>query len=112
MGDLVLVINNPIIMSGVHKDVPVVIDIEDKITALSELFTNENRIKCIFRGMKNMIGEISNMASSYHNKITNSEARKQEYESYIDLLSVCNGRLFAVVKPCERLTSGVVLCGC
>ena len=37
---------------------------------------------------------------------------RQEYESYIDLLSVCNCRLFAVVKPCERLTSGVVLYGC
>lgn len=100
-GDIVLVTDNQIMMSGVHRDIPVVIDIEDKITALSEFYTKDNTVKCIMRGMKNMIGEISNMASTYHNKVPLSEKTKQEYETYVDLLSIING------KQIDRAKTGV-----
>lgn len=91
-GDLVLVTDNEIMMKGVDRNVPVVIDIEDKVTALSELDTMENKFECIMRGLKSMIGEISNYATAYHNKMPIKESTKKEYENYIDLLSVLNGK--------------------
>ena len=106
-GDLTLVINNPLMMSGVDRNAKIVIDIEDKVTALKEEYNIQNRTNCIIRSLRSSIGEISNYASAYHNKVARTDEQKKRYESYVDLLSVVNGRCFAVVKPCERLTSGV-----
>lgn len=45
-----------------------------------------------------MIGEISNMASVYHNRVARTEETKQLYESYVDLLSVANGKAVDFAK--------------
>ena len=73
-GDLCLLLDSPLMMKGVDRNAKIVIDIEDKVTALAEKDTIQNRTACIMRSLKSLIGEISNYASCYHNK--NREAER------------------------------------
>lgn len=91
-GDLVLLISDQRLLKGVDRDCPIVLDVEDKVCSLAEPDDVEHKIACTIRGLKSMIGEISNYATAYHNRCASSEKTKKEYESYIDLLSVCNGK--------------------
>lgn len=97
-GDLVLVIDNKTMMSGVDPKSPIVIDIDDKITVSPEYDTTDNKLKIILRTMNSLIGETSNCATSYHNKQPKSKEQKQKYEGYIDLLSVINGKAVDFAK--------------
>ena len=87
---------------GVDRNAPIVIDIEDKVTVLAESDTPENQVQVALRGMNSLIGETSNCATAYHNKMPSSVKTRQTYESFIDLLSVINGK--AINKIC-RLAS-------
>lgn len=98
-GDLTLIVNDPVIMSGVDRNASVVIDVEDKITALKEEYNIQNRTNCIIRSLRSSIGEISNYASAYHNKAPKTQEQKKRYEGYVDLLSVVNGK-----QPCRCKT--------
>lgn len=91
-GDLGLLIDNEIMKEGVDRNCPIVIDIEDKITALKEPVNKEHIIKLLFRNLDCAIGEISNCATSYHNKKPSTDEIKQKYDNYISLLSVGNGK--------------------
>lgn len=91
-GDLALVHNTPTFFKGIHKDLPLVIDIEDKITAIEKPYTKENIIETIMSSMDSRIGEISNHATSYHNKKAKTSKTQQKYEDYTCLLSVINGK--------------------
>lgn len=97
-GDLVLVLQNKTIMKGVDRTASIVIDVDDKITALEEEETKENRVALILRGMNSLIGETSNCATGYHNKTPRSAEQKKKYESYVDLLSVINGKAIDSAK--------------
>ena len=92
MGDLVLVLKNQTMMSGVDRNAPIVLDIDDKVAAAAELDTTENRYKITLRTMKSLIGEYSNYASAYHNKCPKTIAQKEKYEKYIDIISVITGK--------------------
>lgn len=63
LGDLVLVLNEPLMKKGVHTDKGIVIDIEDKITSLAEEDNMEHRLALIKRTMNSLIGETSNCAT-------------------------------------------------
>lgn len=91
-GDLVLVVENDTMIEGVDRHCPVVIDIEDKITALSQEVNRENIISIVLKTLNSLIGETSNCATTYHNKVTNNPEQKKKYEEYIDMLSVINGK--------------------
>ena len=93
MGDLVLVIDDKRMMKGVHRDEPIVIDIEDKVTTLEEEETPDNKIAVIIRDKSNMIGEVSNYATAYHNKMPQSQETAEKYNKYICLLSITNGKI-------------------
>lgn len=97
-GDLTLLSNEPIIINTIPDDGYVTIDIEDKVTSLAQVDNLENKLACTLRGLKSMIGEISNMASVYHNRVARTEETKQLYEGYIDLLSVANGKAVDFAK--------------
>lgn len=97
-GDLVLVVDNDIMMNGVDRNAAIVIDIEDKITALAEEDTKENKVKVVLRGMNSLIGETSNCATGYHNKCPKSQEQKDLYERYVGLLSVINGKAIDSAK--------------
>lgn len=79
-------------IEGVDRHCPVVIDIEDKITALSQEVNRENIIGIVLKTLNSLIGETSNCATTYHNKVTNNPEQKKKYEEYIDMLSVINGK--------------------
>lgn len=91
-GDLVLVIDEPSMIPGVHTDIPITLDLEDKKTALAETDTLDNKFACTLRGLKSQIGEISNLSTVYQNKVPKTEKTKQEYLKYVSLLSVANGK--------------------
>ncbi|MEY8365754.1 hypothetical protein AALA22_08980 [Anaerovoracaceae bacterium 41-7] len=97
-GDLLLVIDNKTMIKGVDRDVPVVMDVEDKITALAEEDTPENRVALVLRTINSLIGETSNCASCYHNKMPKDTEVKKKYENYVDLLSVVNGKAIDYAK--------------
>lgn len=97
-GDLIALIDEPIMMRGVDRQASIVIDIDDKITALEEADTQENKLNVILRGMNSLIGETSNCATAYHNKIPKSREMKEKYGKYIDLLSVINGKAIDAAK--------------
>ena len=59
MGDLVLVIDNELMMKGVDRNAPVVLDMEDKITALAEEDNMDKRVALILRTINSLIGETS-----------------------------------------------------
>ena len=85
-------------MQGVDRNASIVIDIDDKITSLEEEDTPENRVEVVLRGMTSLIGETSNCATTYHNKKARSEEQQKEYEGYVDLLSVINGKAIDAAK--------------
>lgn len=103
-GDLVFVINNDIIKSGVDRNACTVMDIDDKITVSDEANTLENRLKLILRTTKSLIGEFSNYASAYHNKMPMSKEQKDKYDKYIDIISVLTG------KSIDYAKTGVLYC--
>lgn len=97
-GDLVLVIDNEVMKSGVHRDNPIVMDVEDKITAAAESDTVENRVAVTLRDKSNLIGEYSNYATAYHNKTPRTQESKDKYTSYVCLLSVATGKVIDFSK--------------
>lgn len=97
-GDLIALVDEPVMMKGVDRSASIVIDIDDKITALEEADTLENKLKVVLRGMNSLIGETSNCATAYHNKLAKSDETKQKYNKYIDLLSVINGKAIDAAK--------------
>lgn len=97
-GDLVLVLQNEIMQEGVHRDIPIVIDVEDKAAAMVEPDTVEGRVALTMRTMKSLIGEYSNYSSAYHNKCPRSDEQKQLYEKYVDQISVLTGKAIDQAK--------------
>ena len=97
-GDLALLLDEPDMMEGVRRDLPSVIDVEDKITALSEEDTPEGRYALTLRTMKSLIGEYSNYASVYHNKCPQTAEQKQKYMDYVSIISVITGKAIDQVK--------------
>lgn len=97
-GDLVIVIDEPTMMEGVDTNAAIVMDVEDKVTALAEIDNMQNKTNCIMRSLKSMIGEISNMSTAYHNKMPETEQNKKRYQDYIGLLSICNGKAIDYAK--------------
>lgn len=97
-GDLVLVIDNSIMKKGVIRDIPIVIDIEDKITALEEQYNKKNLLNLILRTINSLIGETSNCATCYWNKNPSTKEQKEKYLKYIDILSVINGKAIDFAK--------------
>lgn len=97
-GDLIALIDEPTMMKGVDRNASIVIDIDDKITSLEEADTLENKVNVILRGMNSLIGETSNCATAYHNKVAKSDETKEKYNKYIDLLSVINGKAIDSAK--------------
>lgn len=91
-GDGVIVTDDKIMMSGVHRDLPIVIDIDDKITALEAEYTKENIVKYTLMSLTSDVGEISNCATGYLNKIPRNEKWAKIYKDYVCLLSVINGK--------------------
>ena len=101
-GDLVIVHNNKALKKGIHRDLPIVLDIEDKITAKELPYDLEHIIEFTKASLDSRIGEISNCASSYINKYTKNEETKKKYDDFCCLLSVINGKEIDYAKTGVR----------
>lgn len=101
-GDLVFVHNNPLYLKGISCESYIVLDIEDKITAKEQEYNLKNIIDFTKKSLSSRIGEISNCASTYHNKFAKDEPTKKRYEDYTCLLSVINGKEIDYVKTGVR----------
>ena len=119
LGDIVLVNDHPLMLQGSDKNALITIDVEDKVTALSEEDTDINRIALITRTTKNMIGEFSNYASVYLNRLPQREEQKKRYEDFGSVISVIVGKSMSASRgvrwqrlmenPVNRHMPGVAL---
>ena len=89
-GDLVLVMDEPLMLEGINKDCAIVLNLDEKMTAKEEPTTKEHIADLVCRTMISLIGECSNAATCYHNKPWKSEETKKRYERNIDILSIVN----------------------
>ena len=97
-GDLVLVVQEPLFLKGVKRDLSIVLDVDDKITVEPEDDNEGNRQKIILRSMKNLIGEYSNYASVYHNKTPRTQEQRKKYDHFIDIIAVTVGKAIDYAK--------------
>ena len=96
-GDAVLLCSNKtIIDSKIHK--PIIIDIEDKATAKSKLYSKENITEYELNSRDNRIGEITNVATSIENKYTTNEEVSSVYADFASLLRVMQGKEIDFLK--------------
>lgn len=96
-GDIVLLSDDPIIIDS-KIDKKIIIDIEDKITAVSKPYTTENIIEYEVMTRDNRIGEITNVATSIENRYTTNEDIKKIYENYSSLLRIMQGKEIDFLK--------------
>lgn len=109
-GDIILVNDHPLLLQGSDKNAEITIDVEDKVTALSEEDSEIARIALITRTTKNMIGEFSNYASVYLNRKPQKEEQKKRYDDYLSIISVTVGKSIdyaktGVLYPMPRVIS-------
>lgn len=96
-GDIMLLCTDSrIIEAKIEK--PVIIDIEDKETALSRPYTMEHLVEYEVMTRDNRIGEITNTATSIENKYTDNEEVKKHYSDLASLLRVFQGKEIDFLK--------------
>lgn len=97
-GDILFVLDEPVMINGVDMSVPVVMDVDDKITILPQDYNEENICELILHNLDNRIGEYSNYATCYHNKMKKTEKTRKIHEDYIATLSVMTGKEIDAAK--------------
>jgi hypothetical protein len=97
-GDLVLVHKDKNYIKGIDNNLPITLDIQDKITAKECPYDRKHITDFVKASLDSRIGEISNCASAYWNKKPKDEETKKKYEDYTCLLSVINGKEIDFVK--------------
>ena len=97
-GDILFVLDEPVMIKGVDMTTPMVMDIDDKITIAPEDYTEENICELILHNLDNRIGEYSNYATCYHNKMKKTEKTKKIHDDYIATLSVMTGKEIDAAK--------------
>ena len=90
-GDSVLITTNPILInSRINK--PIIIDINDKISAKTKPYTKKNITEYEINSRDNRIGEITNVATSILNSYTTEEQYIKQNEDNISLLRIFQGK--------------------
>lgn len=96
-GDIFFLCDDPIIIDS-KIDKPIILDIEDKVTAQSKPYTAENIIEYEVMTRDNRIGEITNVATSIENRYTTNEEVKALYSDYSSLLRIMQGKEIDFLK--------------
>lgn len=96
-GDIFFLCNDPIVIAS-KIDKPIILDIEDKVTALSKPYTKENLIDYEVMTRDNRIGEITNAATSIENRYTTNDEVKELYSDYASLLRIIQGKEIDFLK--------------
>lgn len=104
-------VDNKTFLEGIERNCPIVMDVEDKITALKEKVDKEHISKLVLRTLDSSIGECSNCATYYHNKTVKDDENHKKYQDYINLLSIITGKSInksVDYKFCEPANVGCV----
>lgn len=94
-GDLALVISAedcPIIRKGIHTDLPTVINIDEKATAVAELYNEDTKIKNIILTSSPKVGKYSNFNTCYRNKVTDNSKLKERWEEWMNIICIINAK--------------------
>ena len=100
-GDAVFLCNDPNIIEN-KIDKPIIIDIEDKLTAKTKPYTKENLVEYELATRDSRIGEITNCATSILNKYTTNEKIKKVYDDLVSLLRLYQGKEIDFLKTGVR----------
>lgn len=96
-GDIFMLADDrTIVESKIEKSI--IIDIEDKATAISKPYTKENIIEYEIKTRDNRIGEITNVGTSLENKYIKDEEVKKVYSDLSSLLRIFQGKEIDFVK--------------
>lgn len=107
-GDIFLLCDeSAVVNSKIDKNI--IIDVEDKTTALPKKYTKENLIEYEVMTRDSRIGEITNCATSIENKYTTNEEIKELYSNYSSLLRIFQGKEIDFLKTGTRwqMSSGL-----
>lgn len=100
-GDIFFLCDEPVVInSKIEK--PIIIDIEDKATAVPKKYNKENLIEYEVMTRDSRIGEITNCATSIENKYTTNEEIKELYSNYSSLLRIYQGKEIDFLKTGTR----------
>ena len=107
-GDIFFLCNEPIVINS-KIDKPIILDIEDKVTAKPKKYNKENLIEYEVMTRDSRIGEITNCATSIENRYTTNEEVKKVYEDYSSLLRILQGKEIDFLKTGARwqMSSGL-----
>lgn len=96
-GDAVFLSNDEIIIKS-KIDKHIIIDIEDKATAMSKKYTTENITNYEMNSRDNRIGEITNVATCIENRYTENKEAIKMYSDYASLLRIFQGKEIDFLK--------------
>lgn len=96
-GDIFFLSRDPILL-GSKIEKPIVLDIEDKLTAKAVPYTKENLVEYEVLTRDNRIGEITNAATSIENRYTTNKDIQKLYSDYAALLRVFQGKEIDFLK--------------
>lgn len=96
-GDIFFLSDDPIIINS-KIDKPIILDVEDKVTAKSKPYTKENIVEYEVMTRDNRIGEITNVATSIENRYTINQDIKKTYDDYSSLLRIFQGKEIDFLK--------------
>lgn len=101
-GDLSLVIqakDHPVLLKGIDRTLPTVINIDEKVDALKVKPNDHALIEDVLFGSDNRIGEYSNCATKWNNKVPSDKLPvekqnelKKKFDDYINLISIINAK--------------------
>jgi len=100
-GDVAFMCTNEIIYNAKIKK-PIIIDIEDKATAIPVEYNIDNITEYELNSRDSRIGEITNIATSILNNYTEDEKRKKINDENISLLRIYQGKEIDFIKTGKR----------
>lgn len=96
-GDIFFLCNDPIIISSkIEKNM--ILDMDDKATALPKPYTKENIVEYEVMTRDSRIGEITNAATSIENRYTTNRDIQKLYSDYASLLRIFQGKEIDFLK--------------
>ncbi len=96
-GDIFFLCDDPMVIDS-KIDKRIILDIQDKATAISKPYTKENLIEYEVMTRDSRIGEITNAATSIENRYTTNDGVKTLYSDYASLLRIMQGKEIDFLK--------------
>lgn len=96
-GDSLLLCHDPLLINT-KIEKPIIIDIEDKVSALKKTYTKENIVEYELNSRDNRIGEITNVATAILNQYIEDDKWKRVNYDNVSLLRIYQGKEIDSIK--------------